>query len=346
MSGLSGQVGVPVSMTLPEAARIMRESVLDRRYEETMMGSDVQEYIRYKTLSSAARTIDQYERDIARMVVLLAHMTITEVSTPDLLVVLESFPTRSRRRARAALAGFWKWALASGRIEKDPMTWVPTFKQPAVEVHDIFSAEEQGRLIDATRRMLMPEVQRARVLLLLDTGMRGGGARNLQVQHVNLTDRVVTLHEKGDKRRLVPLRGDVCLAFEQYLQTPYPKLGFYPRQSDYVWFPNGASDGSILVDRGYQVTWLEPATPMAASSTFWRWWKRVVDEAGVRYRKPHMTRHSYVTDLIDAGVDLHSVKELAGHSSTAVTEQYVHSSRTRLQGAVEKLTEMRLGRDS
>jgi integrase/recombinase XerD len=334
----------PVPMTLPEAARIMRESVLDRRYEETMMGSDVQEYIRYKTLSSAARTIDQYERDIARMAVLLAHLGITEVSTPDLLVVLESFPARSRRRARAAIAGFWKWALASGRIERDPMTWVPTFKQPAVEVHDIFSAEEQGRLIDATRRMLMPEIQRARVYLLLDTGMRGGGARNLRVQDVNLTDRVVTLHEKGDKKRLVPLRGDVCLAFEQYLQTPYPKLDFAPRQSDYVWFPNGGTDGSILVERGYQVTWLEPATQLAASS-FWRWWNRVTKEAGVRYRKPHMTRHTYVTDLIDAGVDLHTAKELAGHSSTSVTEQYVHSSRTRLQGAVEKLTEMRTARE-
>jgi integrase/recombinase XerD len=334
-----------MSMTLPEAARIMRESVLDRRYEETKMGSDVQEYIRYKTLSSAARTVDQYERDLARMAILLAHLGTKEVSTPDLLVVLEGFPARSRRRARAAIAGFWKWALASGRIERDPMTWVPTFKQPAVEVHDIFSAEEQGRLIDATRRMLMPEVQRARVYLLLDTGMRGGGARNLRVQDVNLTDRVVTLHEKGDKKRLVPLRGDVCLAFEQYLQTPYPRLGFAPRQSDYVWFPNGASDGSILREQEYQVTWLEPAKQLAAS-TFWRWWNKVVLEAGVRYRKPHMTRHTYVTDLIDAGVDLHSAKELAGHSSTAITEAYVHSSRTRLSGAVEKLTTMRSARET
>ena len=57
---------------------------------------------------------------------------------------------------------------------------------------------------------------------------------------------------------------------------------------------------------------------------------RVEKTAGVRHRKPHMTRHTFATDVLDATEgDLYAVKELLGHSSTQVTEVYLHSSRTR-----------------
>ena len=43
-----------------------------------------------------------------------------------------------------------------------------------------------------------------------------------------------------------------------------------------------------------------------------------------------MTRHTFATDVLDATEgDLYAVKELLGHSSTSVTEVYLHSSRTR-----------------
>jgi integrase len=74
---------------------------------------------------------------------------------------------------------------------------------------------------------------------------------------------------------------------------------------------------------------------------FYEWWKRVEDTAGVRHRKPHMTRHTFATDVLDATEgDLYAVKELLGHSSTRVTEVYLHSSRTR-EAAVKALSAYR-----
>jgi site-specific recombinase XerD len=56
-----------------------------------------------------------------------------------------------------------------------------------------------------------------------------------------------------------------------------------------------------------------------------------------RYR-----RHTFATDVLDATEgDLYAVKELLGHSSTRVTEVYLHSSRTRTESAVKALTEYR-----
>jgi integrase len=70
------------------------------------------------------------------------------------------------------------------------------------------------------------------------------------------------------------------------------------------------------------------------------WWRRIEEAAGVRHRKPHMMRHTFATDVLDATEgDLYAVKELLGHSSTRVTEVYLHSSRTRTESAVKALTE-------
>ena len=52
----------------------------------------------------------------------------------------------------------------------------------------------------------------------------------------------------------------------------------------------------------------------------------------------HKTRHTFATDVLDATEgDLYAVKELLGHSSTRVTEVYLHSSRTRTEAAVKAL---------
>jgi site-specific recombinase XerC len=60
-----------------------------------------------------------------------------------------------------------------------------------------------------------------------------------------------------------------------------------------------------------------------------------------------MTRHSFATDGLDATEgDLYAVKEHLGHSSTRVTEVYLHSSRTRTASEVEALAAYRSnGRD-
>ena len=55
-----------------------------------------------------------------------------------------------------------------------------------------------------------------------------------------------------------------------------------------------------------------------------------------------MSRHTFATDVLDATEgDLYAPKELLGHSSTRVTEVYLHSSRTRTASAVEALTAYR-----
>ena len=72
-----------------------------------------------------------------------------------------------------------------------------------------------------------------------------------------------------------------------------------------------------------------------------------LDACGIPYTVPgpdgpehadfHALRHSYLTLGGRSGIDLRTLQELAGHSTSALTERYSHRRLHDLAGAVEKL---------
>lgn len=52
---------------------------------------------------------------------------------------------------------------------------------------------------------------------------------------------------------------------------------------------------------------------------------------------PHWLRHTFCTHLAQAGVSLHEIKQLAGHSSITVTEKYAHHLPDAGRSAIDKL---------
>ncbi len=54
-------------------------------------------------------------------------------------------------------------------------------------------------------------------------------------------------------------------------------------------------------------------------------YKKLLERAGVPYRKFHSLRHTFATTCIKKGVDVKTVSELLGHSSVKITlERYMH----------------------
>lgn len=49
---------------------------------------------------------------------------------------------------------------------------------------------------------------------------------------------------------------------------------------------------------------------------------------------PHLWRHTYATELVRAGVDVHVVQRLLGHANIASTVAYTHLALDDLQATV------------
>ncbi len=237
-------------------------------------------------------TFDNYMYTAVRFVE-RHNKSLLDATDSDILDFLRSIPAASRRTRRAHLASFYAFARLTRRIESNPLDFVPKIRQPARKVIDVFEPWEQAALI---------QTDPGRMAIMLYGGLRRGEACRLQGRDIDLNNgRLIVRRGKGGKGRIVEF-GDVCAAhIADLLLIEAIEAG------DFVWFsrPGG---GRLRRDREI------------GESTFLRWWGECVEAAGVAYRNPHTTRHTYATTMLRAGVRLERLQELMGHASISTTK--------------------------
>ena len=143
---------------------------------------------------------------------------------------------------------------------------------------------------------------RAMFLTLLRTGMRIGELLGLRVNDVDLTERTIKIYqgEKNSIGRVVYLSDDACMALGLWLQKRNPGKSylFYGR--------SGASCYTTSRDR------------------FMRYLKKAgLSDKGYTL---HCLRHTFATDLLNAGMRLECLQQLLGHSKIEVTRIYARLS--------------------
>jgi hypothetical protein len=152
-------------------------------------------------------------------------------------------------------------------------------------------------------------------LLMYDAGLRISEACSLCVGDVDFQKsilKIFTLKKRGDEViRVIPMTSRL----REELALYYQNLQF--RKSADYWFPAGKASAN-----------LEYYNPKTA----WKRFKRYFPLG-----KPHDCRHSFISNLIASGVDIHTVKELAGHSSIKMTEIYIHIAANQKLLAIQNL---------
>jgi len=68
--------------------------------------------------------------------------------------------------------------------------------------------------------------------------------------------------------------------------------------------------------------------------------RRVVKNAGLNSSEVvrHTLRHTAITHLVQAGVDLPTVKRISGHKTLMMVERYAHQNGPHIQTAMDKLS--------
>ncbi|MDQ5851425.1 MAG: tyrosine-type recombinase/integrase [Chloroflexota bacterium] len=152
------------------------------------------------------------------------------------------------------------------------------------------------------------------LLTLRHTGLRVGELCNLRLSDIAISERkgsLVVRSGKGDKDRTVPLNNDVRQALSAYVAVR----------------PAASTDFLFIGQRG------QPLQSDAVQLIVRKYARR----AGLSEVTPHILRHSFAKQVLDAGADLATVSRLLGHERLETTAIYTQPTALDLEAAVRRL---------
>lgn len=264
-------------------------------------------------------TYKAYADDLARFARFAqAEFSITEVGRVRRELILSfqaaeadrGIGARTQARRLSALRGLFRFALAEGIVDENPLA---DLKQPRQRrrLPTTLSEKDVERILDAADRTATPMRDRALLEVLYGSGLRVSEALGLSLDRVHLEEAALRVVGKGDKERVVPLGRPAKKALERYLDAERPKL-----------LRAGARHEVFLSPRGNKLS----------RQAIFALVRRLAEAAGLESApSPHGLRHAFATHLVERGADLRAVQSLLGHASISTTEVYTHVSRRHLR---------------
>jgi site-specific recombinase XerD len=219
----------------------------------------------------------------------------------------EDFSAATTNRLLSALRGVLKEAWRLGYMSADDYQRAIDVKNIRAETVPAGRELSQGEilaLVEACKRDASPAgVRDAAILGLLYTcGLRRAELVALDVEDFDSdSGKLVVRAGKGRKQRTVYVQGGALQALLDYVAVT-------ERVSGPLFVP--ILKGSRITERR-----------MNAQSVYDMLKKRA-DQAGVKDFSPHDFRRTFVGDMLDRGVDIATVANIAGHASVDTTRRY------------------------
>ena len=143
---------------------------------------------------------------------------------------------------------------------------------------------------------------------------------SIRREHVDLRRRIIFIPRAKAGAREQPITARLAEFLAEYLTA-------VPQNQPWL-FPSATGE------TGHTVNIIKP-------------FRRVVAAAGLDPSQVvrHTLRHTVITHLVQAGVDLPTVRRISGHKTLAMVERYAHANGAHIQLAMDKL-ESRLKLDS
>ena len=237
----------------------------------------------------------------------------------------------------SVLSGFCKFLIKKNLIESNPVAMVSRPRQQK-RLPEFFRSDSMKQYFAATEYAVdvasleafiqSPESESGKaayekrlarliVNILYSLGIRRSELVGLKISSVDFGRKVVKIHGKGDKMREIPLVASLSEEILLYLKAVEAMCG-----------------GKRSLNEPLLVTYrMNPLYPVYVDRTIK---SELGDVEGITGRRsPHVLRHSLATELLNDGADLHSIKEMLGHSSLATTQIYTHSSIAQLKNIYE-----------
>jgi len=171
--------------------------------------------------------------------------------------------------------------------------------------------EQMEKLIEAAKEDQCPAIYPF-IVIGLGTGMRRMEILSIRLKHIDLEQRTIFVPEAKAGARTQPMTQQLAGFLRGYMEIA--ALG-----QEWLFPSLGSKSGHVV----------------AIEKPF----RRVVVNAGLDPTQVvrHTLRHTAITHLVQAGVDLPTVKRISGHKTLAMVEKYAHQNGAHIQAAMDKL---------
>jgi integrase/recombinase XerC len=267
--------------------------------------------------AASPHTLRAYVADVRQFLAVAGAGGVAAVGAADVRHWLRTLDVDRASIARklAALRGFFRFLVATGRLRRDPAVGVATPKtDKKLPVH--LSLDEMDRLLAATTAQDQGGLRdRAIVELLYSSGLRVGELTGLDWSDVDAEAETVRALGKGRKERVVPVGRPALAALAAY-RAACAEAGW------------AVTAGPVFRNRrGGRLT----------ARSVGRIVERAVAASGTAAKAtPHSLRHTFATHLLGGGADLRAIQELLGHASLSTTQRYTHVDLRRLMDAYDR----------
>ena len=213
----------------------------------------------------------------------------------------------TKNRYKTVLSKAFQLALKSDRVTRNPARLVERRNEGDGRIRYL-RADEEKRLKVAIKRRCPGHLPA--LVFALHTGLRKSEQFNLEWKDIDFDRRVIIVpHPKNDRSREVTM-SDTCLKVLKDL------------------FKGRPNDGRVFLSDRYKK---QPISNVRKA------FDSALTEAKILDFTWHCLRHTFITRLVQAGVDLRTVQYLAGHQSLAMTGRYAHFAPGLNEAAVKRL---------
>lgn len=217
-----------------------------------------------------------------------------------------------------ALRSFLKW------MNKQGLNVLPAdnIDLPKLEERQVsfLNGEQIDRLLSApSMSSIQGKRDKAMLEVLFSTGLRVSEIVKLDRDKLDLERREFGIIGKGGKARVVFLSKRAVEWLEVYLKAR--KDHFKP-----LFLRHSGKVDPAMDDEKVRIN---PRSVQRMVKKYARKMKLPVEVT------PHTIRHSYATDLLQAGADLRSVQEMLGHKNVTTTQIYTHVTNKQLKDVHE-----------
>lgn len=272
-------------------------------------------------LGAARNTLLAYGRDLQDFSKWLASkgrdFAVSERGDVEAYLIhcdLQGLAKSTRARRLSAIKQVYRFAFEEGWRADNPAVQI---SGPGLDrrLPKTLNVEEVTRLLEAARQFGRSDTDRVRMTCLMEllyaTGMRVTELVGLPVSAARGDPKMLLVHGKGGKERLVPLSPDARAALRLWLvirdEAEQARRAKGAPASPFL-FPSRGASGHMTRHWFYN-----KIKELAVTAE--------IDPAKVT---PHTLRHAFATHLLAGGADLRAIQTMLGHADVATTEIYTH----------------------